>query len=176
MKSMINYNIIILIEEQILTNLIVGENTPDEGSVSIQNGKRIAYFSQSVGEMAGRTALAEVMARNERVAELAEKLSDFEQKLCDPELDPDTMTKILDKMGDAQTEFEQLDGYMVETNAQEMLTGLGIHPEDHLKPVEDFSGGWKMRIALAKTLILMPDLILMDLVLVIRSPAMHWGG
>jgi len=147
-----------------LFRLIVGENIPDEGSVSIQNGKRIAYFSQSVGEMAGRTALAEVMAGNERVAELAEKLSDFEQQLCNPLVfeDPDTMTKILEKMGDAQTEFEQLDGYMVETNAQEMLTGLGIHPEEHVKPVEDFSGGWKMRIALAKTLILMPDLILMD--------------
>ncbi len=145
-----------------LFRLIVGEDNPDVGSISVQNGKRIAYFSQNVGEMAGRSALSEVMSGNERVAELSARLTSFEEKLCDPNLDPDEMTKILEKMGDDQTEFEQLDGYMLETNSQEMLSGLGIVPEDQNNPVEDFSGGWKMRIALAKTLILMPDLILMD--------------
>jgi ATP-binding cassette subfamily F protein 3 len=142
--------------------MMVGELTPDVGTISIQNSCRIAYFSQNVGEMAGHSALAEVMAGNERVCELSDRLSEYEHQLCDPNLDLDVMTTILEKMGDDQTEFERLDGYMMETNAQEMLTGLGIHPEDHHNPVENFSGGWKMRIALAKVLILMPDLILMD--------------
>jgi ATP-binding cassette subfamily F protein 3 len=72
------------------------------------------------------------------------------------------MESILDKMGDDQTEFEKLGGFEIETNARVILTGLGIVPFDHDKPVEDFSSGWKMRIALAKVLVMAPDLILMD--------------
>lgn len=142
--------------------MIVGEEKPDEGAISIQNNVRIAYFSQNVGEMKGRTALQEVIEGNKRVAELARNLKSYEEMLCDPELDPDQMNQILEKMGDEQTEFEKLGGYEIESNAQEILTGLGIAPIEHNKPVEDFSGGWKMRIALAKILVLLPDLILMD--------------
>ncbi len=142
--------------------MIVGELKPDEGTISIPKDVRIAYFSQNVGEMKGRSALDEVISGNARVAELTKNLREYENKLCDPNLDPDEMEKILEKMGSDQTEFEKMDGFSLESNAQEILTGLGIVPADHLKPVEDFSSGWKMRIALAKVLILMPDLILMD--------------
>lgn len=145
-----------------LFRMIAGEMSPDEGTITIQNNVKIAYFSQSVGEMSGHSALAEVMGSNARVSELADRLAVWEEKLCDPDLDADEMDSILSKMGDDQTEFEKLGGYEVESNAQTILTGLGIFPEDHHKPVELFSGGWKMRIALAKVLILMPDLILMD--------------
>lgn len=142
--------------------LITGDLKPDEGSIIIQNNIRIAYFSQSVDEMAGRSALEEVIAGNERLSVLSHKMHEYHKNLSDPDIDPDEMTKILEKMGDDQAEFEALGGYEIETNAQEILTGLGIIPEDHEKPVEYFSGGWKMRIALAKVLILNPDLILMD--------------
>jgi len=142
--------------------MIVGEERPDEGAISIQNNVRIAYFSQNVGEMKGCSALEEVVSGNKRISELAAKLKIYEEKLCDPELDPDELQRVLDKMGDDQTEFEKSGGFEIENNAQTILTGLGIMPEDHSKPVEDFSSGWKMRIALAKVLIVMPDLILMD--------------
>ena len=142
--------------------LIVGEERPDEGTVNIQSNTRVAYFSQQVGDMKGRTALEEVIAGNARVSDLAANLKVYEEKLCDPDLDPDEMNRILEKMGDDQTEFEKLGGFDMESNAQTILTGLGILPVDHNKPVEDFSSGWKMRIALAKVLILLPDLILMD--------------
>lgn len=142
--------------------MIIGELKPDEGSVIIQNNTRIAYFSQSVDEMAGRSALEEVIAGNERISILSHKMHEYHKKLEDPDLDPDEMMKILEDMGEDQAEFEAMGGYEIETNAQEILTGLGIFPEDHDKPVEYFSGGWKMRIALAKVLILNPDLILMD--------------
>lgn len=142
--------------------MIIGEDRPDEGSISIKNHIRIAYFSQNVGEMKGRTALEEVISGNSRISELAKLLSIYEEKLCDPELDPAEMETTLDKMGDVQTEFEKLGGFDIETNARTILTGLGILPDEHDKPVEDFSSGWKMRIALAKVLIVMPDLILMD--------------
>lgn len=145
-----------------LFNMIVGEDRPDEGQVSTASDLRISYFSQKTGEMSGRSALEEVIAGNKRVEELSSKLREYEHKLADPDLDPDEMDTILMEMGDVQTEFEKLGGYELETNAQEILTGLGIKPEDHSKPTQDFSGGWKMRIALAKVLITMPDLILMD--------------
>ncbi len=142
--------------------MIVGEDKPDAGSVSIQNNTRIAYFSQSTGDMKGRSALEEVMAGNARVAELAAHLSIYEEKLCDPNLYPEEMETILEKMGDDQTEFESRGGFDIESEAQTILTGLGISPDEHKKPVEDFSSGWKMRIALAKVLIVKPDCIIMD--------------
>ncbi|HQO09426.1 MAG TPA: ABC-F family ATP-binding cassette domain-containing protein [Clostridiales bacterium] len=142
--------------------LITGELKPDEGSIIIQNNTRIAYFSQSVDEMSGRTALEEVIAGNEKISILSHKLHQYHTKLEDPSISTDDMNSVLEKMGEDQAEFEALGGYEIETNAQEILTGLGIFPEDHDKPVEYFSGGWKMRIALAKVLILDPDLILMD--------------
>ncbi len=145
-----------------LFRMIVGEVQPDSGAVSVGNNIRIAYFSQNVGEMKGRTALEEVVGGNEPVARLATRLKSYEESLCDPNLDPSAMESILEKMGEDQTAFEKLGGFEIETNAQVILTGLGIAPADHAKPVEFFSSGWKMRIALAKVLILLPDLILMD--------------
>lgn len=145
-----------------LFRLIIGEDKPDEGQISFSDGLRMAYFSQNVGEMAGRTALEEVVEGDASISEMKKKLRQFEEKLCDPEITDEEMNKVLEKMGDVQTKFEKVGGYDLETRAEEILTGLGIHPEDHHKMVEEFSGGWKMRIALAKVLVLNPDLILMD--------------
>jgi ATP-binding cassette subfamily F protein 3 len=143
-------------------NMIVGEDRPDEGQISIQSNVRVSYFSQQVGEMHGKTALQEVLDGSERLSFLSKKLKEFEHKLCDPDIDPDQMNELLMEMGDVQTEFEKLGGYDLESNAQEILSGLGIDESEQSKMVEDFSGGWKMRIALAKVLITLPDLILMD--------------
>jgi ATP-binding cassette, subfamily F, member 3 len=142
--------------------MIVGEEKPDTGQVSIASGSRVSYFSQKVSEMSGRSVIEEVMAGNSDVEKYGAELKVYEEKLCDPELDPDEMNDILEKMGEAQTKFERAGGYEIESNAKEMVTGLGIPPEDHGRLVDDFSGGQKMRIALAKTLINLPDLILMD--------------
>lgn len=143
-------------------NMITGQYKPDVGQVSLASGTTLAYFSQNVGEMSGTTALEEVISGRGNLSELQTKLRSFEEKLCDPELDPDEMNKVLEEMGEVQTEFEELGGYDIESVAAEILSGLGIKVEDHHKPVEDFSGGWKMRIALAKVLITDPDVILMD--------------
>jgi ATP-binding cassette subfamily F protein 3 len=145
-----------------LFRMIIGEDTFYEGQISFPDKMRLAYFSQNVGELKGATALDIVLSGDENIALLQEKLTEFEEKLCDPDLDPDEMTKVLDRMGDAQTEFEKRGGYDLESRAEEVLTGLGIAPSDHRNLVEDFSGGWKMRIALARVLVLKPDLIVMD--------------
>ena len=145
-----------------LFRMIIGEEKPDSGEISFPDKLRMAYFSQNVGEMKGKTALEVVTSGDAKVKVLQERLTEIEHKLCDPELDPDEMNKILEEMGDVQTEFEKRGGYDLESRAEEILTGLGVHPEDHRKMMEEFSGGWKMRIALAKVLVIKPDLIIMD--------------
>lgn len=146
-----------------LFRLITKEDRPDEGQVSIPDTYRLAYFSQNVGEMKGKSALQEVVEGDEKVRVLQEQLRGFEAQLTNcADFTDDEMNKILMRMGDVQTDFEKIGGYDLETRAEEILSGLGIMPDDHHKMVEDFSGGWKMRIALAKVLVMAPDIILMD--------------
>jgi ATP-binding cassette subfamily F protein 3 len=145
--------------------LITGEEGIDSGYLNKPDKTVIGYFSQNIEEMKGRSALEEVKSAAGRVHSLAVKLAELQKKLEDTAVNPisdDEMSKLLEAFGNTQEEFERLDGYSVETRAQEILTGLGIRPEDHDRPTESFSGGWKMRIALAKILTLNPDVLLMD--------------
>lgn len=139
--------------------LLIKEESFDEGEIVVPDKVRMAYFSQNVGEMAGKSALEEVMAGNQRARNIGIRLEEIYKELEDPKGDMETL---LNEMGELQTEFDKLGGHDLENNAQEILTGLGIEPSDHYKKTEQFSGGWKMRIALAKVLIAKPDLILMD--------------
>jgi ATP-binding cassette, subfamily F, member 3 len=146
-----------------LFRMIIGEDKTFDGQISFPDNMTIAYFSQNVGEMHGKTALQEVIEGDDKVRILQKQLTTFETQLMDCEkLSEDEMNKILIKMGDVQTEFEKRGGYDLEPRAEVILTGLGVSPADHQKPVEQFSGGWKMRIALAKVLVRNPDLIVMD--------------
>lgn len=141
--------------------LIVGEEAPDEGQIAKSDRTVIGYFSQNIEEMQGRSALKEVMMINDRILQIQDQLKDYEAKLCEP-MDEDEMARILENYGELQSQFEQMGGYDLESRAAEVLTGLGIGPEDYHRPTESFSGGWKMRIALAKILTLNPDVLLMD--------------
>lgn len=144
-----------------LFRIIIGEDRPDEGQVSFPDKLRMAYFSQNVGEMKGKTALQEVIEGDEKISHLQKQMTEFETKLCEPMSDEE-MNKVLMDMGEVQTEFEKRGGYDLETRAEEILTGLGIMPAEHHVDCGEFSGGWKMRIALAKVLVMKPDLIIMD--------------
>jgi ATP-binding cassette subfamily F protein 3 len=141
--------------------IITGSESIDEGQVSVPSKAKVGYFSQDVGEMSGHTAIQEVMEGAGMVATLAIKIGELEHKLGE-DLTEDEMTAALDLYGDLRAEFEAAGGYDVEVRAQTILTGLGVLPEDHQRPMESFSGGWKMRIALAKILTMGPDLLLMD--------------
>ena len=96
--------------------------------------------------MAGRSALDEVVAASETTVALGERLKEMEARMCEP-LEDDAMATLLEHYGEVQQEFEHRGGYDLESRAQAVLTGLGIAPQDHDRPVEEFSGGWKMRIA-----------------------------
>jgi len=142
--------------------IVTREEGVDGGNVNISEKMVIGYFSQDVGDMRGRSALEEVKAGAGKISVLAKEISEIEHELQDPELDPDKMTSILERYGDLQLEYEQRGGYDLDSRAKAILTGLGIGPGDYDRPVETFSGGWKMRIALSKILALQPDVLLMD--------------
>jgi len=141
--------------------LITGEESLDEGEISCSKKTVIGYFSQDVGEMSGRSALEEVISASEQVVALGDKIREMEAAMCEP-MDDDALASLLERYGDAQAEYEHRGGYDLETRAQTVLTGLGIGPDDYVNPVETFSGGWKMRIALAKILTMNPDVLLLD--------------
>ncbi len=141
--------------------LITGEEALDSGEISCSKKTVIGYFSQDTGEMSGRSALAEVVAASEATVALGEQIATMERQMCDPMSD-DEMAQLLERYGNVQQEFEHRDGYNLESRAQAVLTGLGIGPDDYNRPVESFSGGWKMRISLARILTLNPDVLLLD--------------
>lgn len=141
--------------------IITGEEEVDSGEISCAKRTTIGYFSQDVGEMSGRSALEEVMAGSAVTMQLANELQAMESAMGDP-MDDDAMADLLERYGVVQEEFEHRGGYDLDTRAQTVLTGLGIGPDRFNHPVESFSGGWKMRIALAGILTLQPDVLLLD--------------
>jgi ATP-binding cassette subfamily F protein 3 len=141
--------------------IITGEEEPDSGEMTCARRTTVGYFSQDVGDMSGRSALEEVMAGSAETVRLAAELKEMEAAMCEPQSDDD-MAALLERYGSAQEEFEHRGGYDLDTRAQTVLTGLGIGPDRFHHPVESFSGGWKMRIALARILTLKPDVLLLD--------------
>jgi ATP-binding cassette subfamily F protein 3 len=141
--------------------IIAGQEEVDSGEMIIAKKTTVGYFSQDVGDMSGRTALEEVMAACEATVRLAAEMKSMESAMCEPQSDGE-MVSLLERYGTAVEEFEHMEGYDLDSRAQSVLTGLGIGPDRYNHPVESFSGGWKMRIALAGILTLKPDVLLLD--------------
>ncbi len=144
-----------------LFRLITGEEQPDEGQVSVERGVTIGYFSQDVGDMAGLSAVAAVMDGAGPVSTLAAELAELEAAMSDPDR-ADEMDEIITRYGEVQGRFEELDGYALDGRAREVLDGLGFSQEMMDGDVGKLSGGWKMRVALARILLMRPDAMLLD--------------
>ena len=144
-----------------LFRMITGEDHPDEGQVAVDRGVTIGYFSQDVGEMSGRSAAAEVMDGAGPVSTVAAELKELEAAMADPDR-ADEMDDIVARYGEVQARFEELDGYALEGRAREVLAGLGFSEEMMDGDVGALSGGWKMRVALARILLMRPDAMLLD--------------
>ncbi|MEY9184333.1 ATPase subunit of ABC transporter with duplicated ATPase domains [Bradyrhizobium sp. USDA 326] len=144
-----------------LFRMIAGEELPDEGQVSTDRGITIGYFNQDVGEMSGRSAVAEVMNGAGPVSEVAAELRELEAAMADPDK-ADQMDEIIARYGEVQHRFEELDGYALDGRAREALSGLGFSQEMMDGDVGKLSGGWKMRVALARILLMRPDVMLLD--------------
>ncbi|HWV21106.1 MAG TPA: ABC-F family ATP-binding cassette domain-containing protein [Devosia sp.] len=144
-----------------LFRMITGEEQPDEGQVSVERGTTIGYFSQDVGEMSGRSAVTEVMDGAGPVSALVVEMRALEADMGNPDK-ADEMDAIIERYGEVQHQFEELDGYSLDGRAREVLHGLGFSQEMMDGDVGALSGGWKMRVALAKILLMRPDALLLD--------------
>jgi ATPase subunit of ABC transporter with duplicated ATPase domains len=144
-----------------LFRMITSEDEPDEGQVAVDRGVTIGYFSQDVGEMSGRSAVAEVMDGAGPVSIVAAELKELETAMADPDQAGD-MDNIVARYGEVQGRFEELDGYALEGRAREVLAGLSFSQEMMDGDVGALSGGWKMRVALARILLMRPDAMLLD--------------
>ena len=144
-----------------LFRMITGEEQPDEGQVSVEKNITIGYFNQDVGEMSGRSAVAEVMEGAGPVSVVAAELRELEAAMSDPE-QMDRMDAIIERYGEVQSRYEELDGYALEGRAREVLDGLSFSQEMMDGDVGKLSGGWKMRVALARILLMRPDAMLLD--------------
>jgi ATPase subunit of ABC transporter with duplicated ATPase domains len=137
--------------------LVIGEESPDDGNVEKPRKLTVGYFRQDVGDLRGRTILAETCAGAGEVAVLADELA----KLT-TQLETDPTDEVVTRYGEVQARYQDLGGYELEARAQEILNGLGFHQEQMLSDVGTLSGGWKMRVALAQILLAKPELLLLD--------------
>src|SRR5215203_4535814 len=144
-----------------LFRMIVGEEQADEGDVSIPRKLTVGYFRQDVEEMSGRSVLDEAIAGSGRVGDLHHELEGLNAAMADPERAGELDT-ILERFGHVQEEYEHLGGYALESQAREVLHGLGFDDARIEGDVGALSGGWKMRVAMARVLLGRPDVLLMD--------------
>jgi ATPase subunit of ABC transporter with duplicated ATPase domains len=139
--------------------LITGEEIADEGAIDRPKRLTIGYFRQDVGDLSGRSVLAETIAGAGEVAALGEELVALEHKMAEA---GDDLEKTIERFGEVQARYQELGGYELEARAQTILAGLGLQPEQITADVGKLSGGWKMRVALARILLLQPDALLLD--------------
>jgi ATPase subunit of ABC transporter with duplicated ATPase domains len=144
-----------------LFRMIVGEEQPDEGDVSVPKRMTIGYFRQDVEEMSGRSVIDEVIAGSGRLGDLHHELEQLQRDMADPD-QADDLDRILARFGEVQEEYDHLGGYAIESQAREILHGLGFDDERIDGDVGALSGGWKMRVAMARVILGKPDVLLMD--------------
>ena len=138
--------------------LLTGEAASDDGVVERPRKLTVGYFRQDTGDMVGNTVLAETVSGGGEVAVLGIELAELEAKLATGE----GGDAVVDRYGDVQARYQELGGYELEARAHEILVGLGFTPDQVGGDVGKLSGGWKMRVALAKILLSKPDLLLLD--------------
>ena len=143
-----------------LFEMLAGRLSPDDGDVLVQKGVVVGYLPQELIELKGRTILQEVLSVSAAVNGIEHRMTVLQAEMA--EAADDELEALLSEYGELQHRFEALGGYNVETQARAILSGLGFRPEAFDRPTDHLSGGWLMRVALAKLLLQSPDLLLLD--------------
>ncbi|MEE9415009.1 MAG: ABC-F family ATP-binding cassette domain-containing protein [Acidimicrobiales bacterium] len=143
-----------------LLEIVVGLTNADSGEVHQPKGMRIGYLPQEIATEAKGSVLEEVLTGAEQIAELADRLHELEALLGSTE--GDEQAEVIEQYGEVQARFEQQGGYSIEAQAHRVLAGLGFASDDAERPVTELSGGWRMRVALAKLLLAEPDVLVLD--------------
>jgi ATPase subunit of ABC transporter with duplicated ATPase domains len=144
-----------------LFRMITGEDPPDAGDVNIPKRTTIGYFRQDMEELGGRSVIDETIAGCGEVGEMHHELADLERRMSDPGPDDD-LDRILTRFGDVQARYQDLGGYELEPRAREILHGLGFEDAVVDGDAAALSGGWKMRVGIARVLLGDFDVLLMD--------------
>jgi ATPase subunit of ABC transporter with duplicated ATPase domains len=139
--------------------MIAGDEQPDDGVIERPKRLSLGYFRQDVGELAGRSVLAETIAGAGEVAALGEELARLTARL---EAAGDDLDEVVTRYADVQARYQDLGGYELEARAQTILHGLGFEQDRMATDVGTLSGGWKMRVALAQILLAQPEVLLLD--------------
>jgi ATP-binding cassette subfamily F protein 3 len=145
-----------------LLKIVGGLVLPDGGLVKTQPGIEVSYLPQDAGIRGGRTLWEEMLSAFPELREAQAELEAVEAELATAYEDPDRLDRLVERQGDLLDRFDRLGGYRVEAEVAKVLAGLGFAPEDRDTPCERFSGGWQMRIALARLLVRKPGLLLLD--------------
>jgi ATP-binding cassette, subfamily F, member 3 len=145
-----------------LLKIICGMESLDYGSISYTKGIKLRYLPQDGLTLSGRTVFVECMTVFADLHEMEQELETLHHKLA--ELDPASAeySAVADRLHHIDSEFRNRDGYAIEAQVGTVLDGLGFKKEDWTRRTEEFSGGWQMRIALAKLLLEKPNLLLLD--------------
>jgi ATP-binding cassette subfamily F protein 3 len=144
-----------------LLDMIVGDQRPDTGQIRLINEAVVGYLRQETDALRGTTLLEEVTSRNNPVAQVGHRLAVLESEMG--ELEPGAeRNRVVAEYGRLQDRYSSMGGYSLEHEAKRILGGLGFSAEDFGRMTDTFSGGWLMRIALAKLLVANPDLLMLD--------------
>ena len=144
-----------------LLELITGDQEPDTGSITRARDTVIGYLRQEVAQTRGRSVLAEVLAGAGEVSGIGRRMRHIEQEL-EEAADDEELAELMDEYGRLQHRFEAMGGYGLEAEARRILAGLGFADADMTRDIGEFSGGWMMRVALARLLLQNPDVLLLD--------------
>ena len=147
-----------------LIEILVGDADPDAGSITRPKDMTLGYLPQDLVDTATGTVLEEVLAGAGEMADLTEELHRLEAAISDPEAaaDADAYNELLAEYGEIQGQYEAMGGYALEADARKVLAGLGFRDTDGDRPVRELSGGWRMRVALARLLLAKPDVLILD--------------
>ncbi|NDH84511.1 MAG: ABC transporter ATP-binding protein, partial [Acidimicrobiia bacterium] len=147
-----------------LIEILVGDAEPDRGSITKPKDMTLGYLPQDLVDTATGSVLEEVLAGAGEMADLTEKLHRLEAAISDPDAatDADAYDTLLAQYGQVQSQYESMGGYALEADARKVLAGLGFKDTDGDRPVRELSGGWRMRVALARLLLAKPDVLILD--------------